>query len=310
MCLAVLKCSIHFNLICVAEYISPLSSGVMLLKHLLCPKISFPCGDDSISSKCFRKGCCYGACAQCQDFLKSNLCILNCPALFDNELIYRWKEYKIHTLDNGKKIKELRAVTSTVNEFSIAFVNMFERYRKHYFIYSWLNLCRRLDMKRLGPHELFIQTYYSAQPVLESQDKLNSVGHGVCVLSCWVVLHSPCQMYYVNKEGENVEYMYYECDHIRVVTPSTGKQKDQDWFLHCKAFDYIIKMYTEQLGQIKKVIVWTDGAPTQYKCRQNFYWISQTFSTNNVQVIHRFGATAQFKGVHDKIGQVAKWIVR
>lgn len=30
----------------------------------------------------------------------------------------------------------------------------------------------------------------------------------------------------------------------------------------------------------------------------------------NIKIYHRFAATAQFKGVHDKVGQVAKWIVK
>ena len=57
-------------------------------------------------------------------------------------------------------------------------------------------------------------------------------------------------------------------------------------------------------------MLWTDGAPNQYKCRQNFYWMANVEREFGVSIIHRFGATAQFKGIHDKIGQVAKWIVR
>jgi hypothetical protein len=156
---------------------------------------------------------------------------------------------------------------------------------------------------------LFIQTDYSAQPVLDSQDKLNCVGHGVCVLSCWVILHSPRQEYYWY-EGKKVFYTFYECDHIRVVTPSTGKQKDQDWFLHCKILEQLIAHYKVIMPELNKIILWTDGAPNQYKCRQNFYWVSKAYYLFGVHIVHRFGATAQFKGVHDKIGQVAKWTVK
>lgn len=41
-----------------------------------------------------------------------------------------------------------------------------------------------------------------------------------------------------------------------------------------------------------------------------FFWLAQVFDNYNIRIVHRFGATAQFKGVHDNIGQVAKWIVK
>lgn len=118
-------------------------------------------------------------------------------------------------------------------------------------------------------------------------------------------------MYYENNVGEKVTYKYYECDHLRVVSPSTGKGKDQDWFLHCKVFEKLIHHYrTTSIPTLNRCIVWTDGAPNQYKCRQNFYWLSTALDKLNIKIYHRFAATAQFKGVHDKVGQVAKCIVR
>jgi hypothetical protein len=117
-------------------------------------------------------------------------------------------------------------------------------------------------------------------------------------------------MYYTNKAGENVEYTYYSCDHIRVVSPSTGKGKDQDWFFHCKILDKLMAHYKSIIPNLNKCTIWTDGANTQYKNRQNFFWVAQAFDKYGIIVIHRFAATAQFKGVHDKIGQVAKAIVR
>jgi hypothetical protein len=95
-----------------------------------------------------------------------------------------------------------------------------------------------------------------------------------------------------------------------VITPSSGKCKDQDWFTHCKIFDHLLAIYKAEIPDLQKVIVWTDGAPNQYKCRQNFYWLSTVYARTGIQIIHRFGATAQFKGVHDKIGQIAKWVVK
>jgi hypothetical protein len=98
-------------------------------------------------------------------------------------------------------------------------------------------------------------------------------------------------MRYVNKNGVRVAYTYYSCDHIRVVTPSTGKQKDQDWFFHCKVFEYLLSHYKREIAHLKHVILWPDGAPNQYKCRQNFYWVANVFERFGISVVHRFGAT-------------------
>ena len=298
----------------IAAYIHPLSSSLLLLGHLLCSKVDFPCPSSKDKRakppQIFQKDCCFDECMTCHAFLQCEDCLLSCPTLFDESTCYRWKEYGMVLLDNGNEIKELKMKSGNVTEFRSKFLASLLKYKKHYFIYKWLNLCRYEDMMQLNDNSIYIQTDYSAQPVLDSQDKLNSVGHGVCVLSCWVVLHSPREEFYVNEKGESVGYKFYECDHIRVVSPSTGKCKDQDWFLHCNVFEVLIKSYKESIPNLSHIIVWTDGAPNQYKCRQNFYWLSTVHHKFDLDIKHRFGATAQFKGVHDKIGQVAKWTVR
>jgi hypothetical protein len=282
---------------------------------VLCGKVSFPCmkkdGVPILNASMFRKDCCNENCDQCNEFAISKECVFSCPAVFDETICYRWKEYMEHTLDNGHSITELRQISSDLGGFKVKLMTSLKQYKKHYFTYRWLNLCRKIDVLNVDGNTIYIQTDYSAQPVLDSQDKLNSQGHGVCVLSCWIVLHSPRRLYYLNKEGEQVGYTYYNCDHIRVVSPATGKGKDQDWFLHCKIFEKLIVHYINTaVPRLNKCIIWTDGAPNQYKCRQNFFWLSQVFDKYNITIVHRFGATAQFKGVHDKIGQVAKWIVK
>lgn len=294
------------------EFIHPLSSGIMMLKHLLCERMFFPSKERPgvERPKIFRKNCCYHNCDNCKRFQDSVACILQCPALFDDTITYKWRNYADIVLDNGKQITELKEFYGTVDEFRVAFYAQIEKYKLHYFKYKWLNLCRQEDISRLGPNSILIQTDYSAQPVLDSQDKLNSVGHGVCVLSCWIVLHSPILETYTSETGEVVDYTFLECDHVRVVTPSTGKQKDQDWFLHCKIFEQLLEQYKVKIPGLDRVTVWTDGAPNQYKNRYNFYWLAMAYERFGVRICHRFGATAQFKGVHDKIGQVAKWTVK
>jgi hypothetical protein len=284
---------------------------MMMLNHLLCDKVPFPAMHGTMSeSHVFQKACSCDECPTCKERLTDDSSVFSCPMLFADTHRYRWKEFLLVTLDNDNTQKELREVDGNGADFKAAFVKQLIKYKKHYFTYRWLQFCRKFDILNATGTDLYIQTDYGAQPVLDSQDKLNSVGHGVCVLSCWLVLHSPQDMEYTDSTGAVHKFKYFESDHIRVITPSSGKCKDQDWFAHCTIFDFLIDHYKTLIPGLRTIIVWTDGAPNQYKCRQNFYWLSQVYARLGLLVIHRFGATAQFKGVHDKIGQIAKWVVK
>ena len=293
------------------DYIHPVSSAVVMLGHMLCEKVPFPAMNGSMADcSCFQKECAFGICATCDAFLSSPDSVLQCPMLFSPTATYHWKAYADHILDNGNSIRELRQFHGSGVEYKEVFLTALAKYKKHYFVYRWLQFQRKFDIKHLSKYDIYIQTDYAAQPVLDSQDKLNSQGHGVCVLSCWIILHSREDLTYVDERGVTHHFAYYKCDHVRVVTPASGKCKDQDWFTHCKIFDHLLEIYIAEIPGLKNVHVWTDGAPNQYKCRQNFYWLSKVYERLGLKVIHKFGATAQFKGVHDKIGQIAKWIVK
>ena len=288
----------------------PASSTLQLLSHLLCNKIAFPAMNNICGiHKIFQKDCCFEECEQCKDFSLHADCILSCPAIFNDKVTYVWMAYQQHELDVGTLITELRETGGNGLQLRESLLKQLSLYKKHYFKYRWLQLMRKFDVATLSPTDIYIQTDYGAQPVLDSQDKLNSTGHGVCVLSCWLIMHSPQVLKYIDGDGVSHNFTYYECDHTRVITPSKGKFKDQDYFLHCEIFDFLLQKYILKIKDLKRVIVWTDGAPNQYKCRHNFFWLSQIKDKYSLQICHRFGATAQFKGVHDKIGQVAKAIV-
>ena len=217
------------------DYVHPLKGTVPLLKHLLCERVLFPSREANHNpqefqrrKKVFQRDCCFNDCARCDAFAQSNACILQCPQIFNADTRYKWRAFDVVVLDNGRELRELKDFEGTLEEFQEVFMITFLKFKKHYFVYRWLNLCREEDIAHLGPNVIFILTDYSSQPILGHQDKLNSMGHGVCILACWVVVHSPTVKHYMH-EGERKEYVHYECDHIRIITPSTGKQKDQDW---------------------------------------------------------------------------------
>ena len=291
--------------------LSPLTSVFTFLRHVIpCPKVAYPCADKVVDVKIFKKSCCYEACQQCAEFERSAECVFQCPTLFNANRVYKWKEFEDHSLDNGSTIRELRIKEGRLELFKMKFMEKLRKYKVHFFIYKWLDLQRKFDVLTLTMLALYIHADYSAQVVLESQDKLNSQGHGVCVLSCWVVLHSPEVITYEDEDGAINEFTYYECDHIRVVSPARGRGKDQDWYLHGKTFDFLLTKYKATIPDLSTVLLWTDGAVNQYKCRQNFFNTAQIYRRHKLVLVHRFAATAQFKGVHDKVGQVAKWSVR
>jgi hypothetical protein len=104
----------------------------MLLKHLLCNKIDFPCmkqdGEPMVNAKIFRKPCCFNECATCKAFAGEDNCIFQCPAIFNDTVTFRWKEYGPKTYDNGNISKELICVSASLEGFKIKFTELYDKY--------------------------------------------------------------------------------------------------------------------------------------------------------------------------------------
>lgn len=263
------------------------------------------------------KRCCGFDDLECKDYTKfrgeDTSYVLNCPTLWSESIYVKWKEYKKVQFDNKKEEVQLTDCYGTMSTLKGRIKSLLNRYLKHFWSYTWLNLVRssdrfdiptKLQCEKEGRFTLFAQSDYSAQPELTSQNGLNCAMHGVCVLNCWAVLHPPEIIEY-EEAGEVRRHLFYPCDHVRCVSPSTGKGKDQDWFLHCQVLRKLLDIYQAQYNdQVKMFKLWTDGSPNQYKCRQNICYLCN--SIEGIHVMHRFGATAQFKGIHDQIGYTCK----
>lgn len=285
---------------------------MILLKHFFCPKVAFPSVERVGVERphIFQRECAFDSCAQCAQFFRSNECIMSCPTAFSEDSHYKWREYGQVLLDNGKYLTELKEVSGGLQAFRRRFMQVLSKYKRHYYTYTFLNHVRKDEVANMGPDDVLINVDYAAQPTLDSQDKINCVGHGVCVMECFVVLHSPRDEFYVGENGQRVRYRFYECTHARVITPSTGKQKDQDWYMHVCSAEKLLRGLVLENPLRKNFSIWTDGARNQYKCRHNFMWMTHLSNELGIRITHRYGATAQFKGVHDKVGQVAKRTVR
>lgn len=77
-----------------------------------------------------------------------------------------------------------------------------------------------------------------------------------------------------------------------------------------------MQFYQEQfrtrLGtELRHIIIWTDNAPTQYRCRQNFLKIGSIEERHpGVTIVHRLAVVENFKGYHDSVGKDPAQLVR
>ena len=62
---------------------------------------------------------------------------------------------------------------------------------------------------------------------------------------------------------------------------------------------------------LKNVIVWTDNAPHQYRCRQNFMKVATVAERHEgITLTHRLAVVDNFKGYHDSVGKDPAHLVR
>ena len=242
----------------------PESNENTFLQHMVrCPKIAFP-GTDKLV---YQQKCMFGQCIDCNSFRAGDLCFFVCPRRFgDIVKRYRYKEYAV-TASGARTKRELKTVSATGPELLRALSGSLEKYLKHHWEYKWLHNSHMTDINNCNKHTLIMQTDFSAVVEMKSQDTLNSAHSNYCQLSCWAVMHSPEIL-----EHGGVCKKYLSCDHIRAVTPATtGDSKDGDWFCHAMMLTYLLYFYQRTLNhEIRRVILWTDGSPSQYKCRQTF----------------------------------------
>jgi hypothetical protein len=197
----------------------PFTNIYTFLDYMLCAHGTFP--DVAVNRPMFHYSCCFGNCNAC----KQKCCVstmssthpLSCTTIFSADRPARWRYYE--TIEHGKfKTKELRYTEhSTGEDLREATLKHLAKYAKHHWTYRWLDFVRECDRTYLPICWLYIQTDFAAQVDLSGQHTPTAGHSSRCNLSCWAVVHM--------LDGKEV------CYHVRVVSHSTGKQKDQDWFM-------------------------------------------------------------------------------
>ena len=106
---------------------------------------------------------------------------------------------------------------------------------------------------------------------------------------------------------EEIETFTVEYCHYFAKTLTKGKKNDHA--MHNACLDDIIIDYKniilDEFGiELTLVIVWSDNAPHQYRCRQNFIRIASVSERHEaITIIHCLAAVSNFKGVWDESGK-------
>ena len=167
------------------------------------------------------------------------------------------------------------------------------------------------DIRTLPDNTLLVFTDFSATLVLRALEAKNSSVDAHAVLDNFVCLYKRRKAKVKEKDKEE-EVEIFTCDvhHFFADTISAGKKSDH--VMHNTCFDVVIPFYErhfkEELGtKLEVVKVWTDNAPTQYRCRQNFLQVAKVKERHpNIKLIHRLAVVDNFKGAHDSYGKDPK----
>lgn len=85
--------------------------------------------------------------------------------------------------------------------------------------------------------------------------------------------------------------------------------------MHNTCLDAVISLYKQKFQvrglALKNVIVWSDNAPHQYRCRQTFIKVASVMLRHkDISIIHRLAVVDNFKGIHDAVGKVPAHKIR
>jgi len=120
-----------------------------------------------------------------------------------------------------------------------------------------------------------------------------------------------CEFVSIN---DTVQIFTVDVYHFFAETISKGKKNDHA--MHNICLDKLVEIYKvifrEELNvELKVIIVWTDNAPHQYRCRQNFIKIASFAERHpGIKIIHRLAVVDNFKGFHDAVGKDPAHLVR
>ena len=152
---------------------------------------------------------------------------------------------------------------------------------------------------------------------LRAFEATNSSIDGHAINDNFVVVYNR-EIVQVNEQGcetpKNIETFEVDVHHFFAETISKGKKNDHH--MHNISLDALVKHYQrifrEKMNvELKHILLWTDNAPHQYRCRQNFIKVLTVISRHEgINMTHRLAVVDNFKGVHDTVGKDPAFLVR
>ena len=254
--------------------------------------------------------CTHGTCADCGVNIKYSL--LNHPLLLhttDKVKVFEWKDMRRQgdsCRGGTNQQRELTEDSKPIPEIINSFKKALDICRPHYQEIMWIRIIQDIDIQTLPNDTLLIFTDFAATMVLRAFQAKNSSVDAYAILDNFVCLYN---RWNVQVEQENIKLWTVDVHHYLAETLTKGKKSDHA--MHNQCLDHLIPFYKKKFAslgrQLKIVKVWSDNAPTQYRCRQNFVQVATVQDRHpDISLIHRLAVVDNFKGAHDAYGKVPK----
>ena len=294
---------------------------VSCCKRIEHPYLTYGVGSGARVPKLLQWDCVNNVCTVCG--VDNKLQMKKCEILSNSDLVIdvlEWINAPRQGMKKGKQNTQLElglqkvAVRDVVDRLRDALVVC----RIHMAQYEWRDTMRKIDtiMSDKNLHRC-IMTDFGATLDLSAAEKDNSS----------VDNHAVICIFFVNFNWRDVRFKRMlegvglvddvtrvsDCEKWIFFGDTISAGKKNDHVFHNACLTYIIKYYDKQrvdsgLSPIPFNIVWTDNCPTQYRCRQNFYHVSNAanISSHKPVLIHKFAQKYKFKGSWDATGKLVK----
>jgi len=178
----------------------------------------------------------------------------------------------------------------------------------------WIKHLQGIDFARLPKDCILIFTDFAASMCLRAfQAKNSSVdAHAVCAnfVVIWnrriAKVKEKDENGVITEEERDIQIWTVDVHHFFAETFSKGKKSDHA--MHNRCLKAIIAHYKALLQShgitLRQVIIWTDNAPHQYRCRQTFIQVASVEAHfPGIKITHRLAVVDNFKGNHDAVGK-------
>jgi hypothetical protein len=221
--------------------------------------------------------------------------------------------------------RELSSERWTIEKLVNEFERMLEICITHCQEIRWIRHIQQTDFSRLPKNTILIFTDFAASMALRAAETKNSSADAHAVNDNFVVVYNKRSVTLeTNKirsgiveleEADRVPLTIWTCDVHHFFAETMSKGKKNDHAMHNTSLDALIKHYIpvfESIGtSLEVAIIWSDNAPYQYRCRQNFMKIATVEERHpGIKFIHRLAVVDQFKGNHDAVGKDPARLIR